>query len=71
MTRSIVAHSFSAGSFVRLVRGVPSRNAAPGPFEIQFLLPPSQGRLEYRIKSAAEPFQRVVNEDDLELVEAG
>jgi hypothetical protein len=31
------------------------------------LLPASGNQLQYRIKSAAEPFERVVNENELSL----
>jgi len=40
----------------------------PDLFEVIALLPPRDGIVQYRIKSEYEKFERVVQEDDIELV---
>ncbi len=53
-------HKFHVGQKVEIVqvRGVWPR----GVFEIVRLLPPRDGEFEYRIKSIAEPHERVAKE---------
>jgi hypothetical protein len=42
------------------------RSAAHGEFKIVRSLPDSGGEIQYRIKSAQEPHERVVKESDLQ-----
>jgi hypothetical protein len=62
--------SFSAGNTVHLRKRLPSRNAAPGPYEVVAQLPERDGQVQYRVKSACEPFYRTVPENELEAVGA-
>ena len=52
---------------VQLSKGVPLRNAVAGPYEVLSQLPEREGEFQYRIKSAREPYQRIMKEGDLEL----
>lgn len=38
---------------------------APGQYEVRALLPLNRGRLQYRLKSDLERYERVVSEDEL------
>ena len=60
-------HSFITGNVVRLSKRFPPRNAAPGPYKVVTQLPERDGHLQYRVKSAYEPFYRTVNENELEI----
>ena len=62
----LFSHRFSIGSMVRLNQGVFTRFAVPGLYEILAQLPERDGKLQYRIKSGNEPYQRVASEDELE-----
>lgn len=58
-------HKFSAGQTVYYVSQYPN-NAARGPYKILRRLPiENDNRLSYRIKSAAESFERIVEEHQL------
>jgi hypothetical protein len=59
-------HRFAIGTMVHLHRVGPLRNAVPGPYEVLETLPERDGELQYRIKSAREPYQRVMGEGELE-----
>jgi hypothetical protein len=61
-----MTHLFRSGQTVRLNRGFPYRSAAEGTYEVVRQLPDNGGDLQYRIKSAREPHERVVKERDLE-----
>ena len=61
-------HRFRSGQSVRLNRGFPNRAAAEGLYEVVRQLPDSGGDLQYRIKSAREPHERVVKEGELEKI---
>jgi hypothetical protein len=57
-------HRFAVGERVvfsskQLVR------VAPGEYEVRALLPLDRGRLQYRLKSDLERYERVVSEDEL------
>jgi hypothetical protein len=56
-------HKFKVGDVVALKPAV-SRNASGGIYEVVRQLP-SDGECEYRIKSASEPHERVVQESEL------
>jgi hypothetical protein len=58
-------HRYPLGARVRL--SFPQRNAAAGSYEVMRQLPfSSDGELQYRIKNAAEDYERVVKESDLD-----
>jgi hypothetical protein len=60
-----MARYFRPGQTVRLLRGFPHRSAAEGDYKIVSQLPDDGGELQYRVKSAREPHQRVVKESEL------
>jgi hypothetical protein len=59
-------HNFITGNVVRLRKGFPQRNVAPGPYKIVAQLPERDGQFQYRVKSGCEPFYRTVPENELE-----
>jgi len=59
-----MSNRFRSGQTVRLVRST-LRTAADGEFKIVRSLPDDGGETQYRIKSAREPYDRVVKESDL------
>jgi hypothetical protein len=60
-----MTHRYPVGTRVRL--SFPHRNAAAGSYEVVRQLPfSSDGELQYRIKNAAEDYERVAKESDLE-----
>jgi hypothetical protein len=64
---AVVNQEYRSGQTVRLSRS--SRRSAPaGEYKIVRALPDRGGEREYRIKSALEPYERVVNESELERV---
>jgi hypothetical protein len=65
---AILAHKYAVGERVvfsskQLVK------VAPGHYEVRALLPLDRGRLQYRLKSELERYERVVSEDELALIE--
>jgi len=62
-----VTHLYRLGAQVRLNRGFPRRNAALGPYEVLQQLPcTTDGEHQYRIRNAAEQYERVAKESELE-----
>lgn len=62
-------HKYSAGQSVYFSSPFPN-NAAPGPYKIVRPLPiENDNRLSYRIKSAAESFERIAEEHQLSRTE--
>jgi hypothetical protein len=61
-----MSNLFQSGQTVRLVRTLSLRVAAEGEFKIVRALPNDGGEMQYRIKSAREPHDRVVKESDLQ-----
>jgi hypothetical protein len=61
-----LSHRFAIGKMVQLSKGIPLRNAVAGPYEVLAQLPEREGEFQYRIKSAREPYQRIMKEGDLE-----
>lgn len=57
------SYKFEVGSLVRLTTPIP--RAADGAYEVVARLPVEGETLQYRIKSADEPYERVVNEYQL------
>lgn len=62
-----MSQDFRLGQTVRLCRSS-QRSAASGEYKIVRALPQSGGEREYRIKSALEPYERVVKESELERI---
>jgi hypothetical protein len=58
-------HKFKVGQTVYYMAGV-GRTRRNDAFEVMQRLPPEGGDYQYRIKSAHEPFDRVVKERELE-----
>ena len=59
-------HKFQVGQSVDLIPSI-VRRAAKGTYEIIRLIPDNEDDPQYRVKSAAEPHERVVPESQLEL----
>jgi hypothetical protein len=58
-------HKFKRGESVFYTSGIYSRGAASGVYKITQLLPSESDDCQYRIKSPAEPHERVVKESEL------
>jgi hypothetical protein len=58
-------HRFKIGRSVILQSTIFNRDAARGAYEVVAQLPERDGQFEYKIKSRAEPHERVVKESDL------
>ena len=61
-------HLYRVGQRVRLVSGRFLDHTGGGTYEVTRLLPPAEGELSYRIKSAEESHERAVRESQIELV---
>ncbi len=61
----VVGHRFTLGRTVWLARSLTLPNIADGEYTIIALLPLRDGEFQYRVKSTLEPYERVVNEDQL------
>jgi hypothetical protein len=59
-------HKFQVGQSVDLIPSI-VRRAAKGTYEIIRLIPDNDDDPQYRVKSPAEPHERVVPESQLEL----
>jgi hypothetical protein len=59
-------HKFSVGQTVYLTSGMMGRLAAGGSYKVIKLLPSDGDDYQYRIKSAAEAFERVAKESQLD-----
>jgi hypothetical protein len=56
---------FRTGQRVTLAPSLTNRSAASGGYMVTRQLPERHGEFEYRIKSIAEPHERVARESDL------
>jgi hypothetical protein len=65
-SETIMTPKFHPGQTVFLSRNLPFKWAADGEYRVIRQLPESGGELRYCIKSAREPHERAVREDDLE-----
>jgi hypothetical protein len=62
----VSSHKFAIGQFVDFERNTASMSRARGPYEVVQVLPVDESNSPtYRIKSAAEPFERTAKEHDL------
>jgi hypothetical protein len=57
---------FCSGQNVRLLRSLSRKWAADGDYQIVRTLPENAGEPQYRVKSAHEAHERVINESDME-----
>lgn len=64
-------HAFGVGQSVRLRGGFPQRSHKVDVYQIIALLPPLGESPQYRIRSAAEPHDRIATEETLDAVAAG
>lgn len=61
-------HRFKVGQSVTYTPGRKGRAGPSSVYKITQLLPPERDELQYRIKSADEPHERVAKETDLKRV---
>ena len=61
----IAAHRYARGEVVRLFRSLAMPKVVGGAYTVLALLPERDGKLQYRVKSDREPYERVVKEDEL------
>ena len=62
----VSGHKFKVGQSVHYTSGPYGSSWRGGVFKIMQLLPPQGGECQYRIKSADEPYDRVVKESELD-----
>jgi hypothetical protein len=62
----VSGHKFKVGQTVHYTSGPYRSSWRGGVFKIMQLLPPQGGDYQYRIKSAGEPYDRVVIENELD-----
>jgi len=63
-----VDHKFKVGQTVSFASGPFGRGGTNGIYKVTQLLPPEGNDYQYRIKSAAEPHERVVKESQLDRI---
>ncbi len=61
----MAGHKFRVGQKVKLASNVLNRAEAGGAYVVTKQLPERGGELEYRIKRASEPHERVARESEL------
>ncbi|MFZ1150692.1 MAG: hypothetical protein WAR76_13280 [Xanthobacteraceae bacterium] len=61
-------HKFKIGQSVNYTSGPFGAGSASGVYQITQLLPPEGDDFQYKIKSAAEPHERVAKESQLDRV---
>jgi hypothetical protein len=59
------AHRFAVDDLVQLVLGPTLRVGATGPYRVLARLPEEAGQFQYRVRSEAEAYQRLVKEDEI------
>ena len=59
-------HKFRIGQSVNYTSGLFGSGSASGVYKITRLLPPEGNDFQYKIKSAAEPHERVAKESQLD-----
>ena len=64
---AVTSHKFKIGQSVNYTSG-PFGASASGAYQITQLLPPEDDDFQYKIKSAAEPHERVVKESQLDRI---
>jgi len=69
MENAVSNHKFKIGQSVNYTSGLFGAGSARGVYKITRLLPPEGDEFQYKIKSAAEPHERVVRENQLARVD--
>jgi hypothetical protein len=69
MEEAVSNHKFKIGQSVNYTSGLFGAGSASGVYKITRLLPPEGDDFQYKIKSAAEPHERVVRESQLARVD--
>ncbi len=62
---AIAVHRYARGHVVRVFKSLARPTVADGAYTVIAQLPERDGKLQYRIKSDREPYERVVKEDEL------
>jgi len=65
---AVTSHKFKIGQSVNYTSGLFGAGSASGVYQITQLLPPEGDDFQYKIKSAAEPHERVAKESQLDRV---
>jgi hypothetical protein len=65
---SVTSHKFKIGQSVNYTSGPFGAGSVSGVYQITQLLPPEGDDFQYKIKSAAEPHERVAKESQLDRV---
>jgi hypothetical protein len=65
MENAVPSHKFKIGQSVSYTSGPFGPGSASGTYQITQLLPPEGDDFQYKIKSAAEPHERVAKESQL------
>jgi hypothetical protein len=66
--KAVTNHKFRIGQSVNYTSGLFGAASASGVYQITQLLPPEGDDFQYKIKSAAEPHERVAKESQLDRV---
>jgi hypothetical protein len=66
--KAVTSHKFRIGQSVNYTSGLFGAASASGVYQITQLLPPEGDDFQYKIKSAAEPHERVAKESQLDRV---
>ena len=66
MEDAVSNHKFRIGQSVNYTSGLFGAGSASGVYKITQLLPPEGDDFQYKIKSAAEPHERVAKESQLD-----
>ena len=69
MEDAVSSHKFKIGQSVSYTSGVFGAGSANSVYKITQLLPPEGDDFQYKIKSAAEPHERVAKESQLDRVD--
>lgn len=64
----MTSHKFKIGQSVNYTSGLFGAGSASGVYQITQLLPPEGDDFQYKIKSAAEPHERVAKESQLDRI---
>jgi hypothetical protein len=64
----VTSHKFKIGQSVNYTSGLFGAGSASGVYQITQLLPPEGDDFQYKIKSAAEPHERVAKESQLDQI---
>jgi len=65
-TEASLAHKFRIGDNVHIIAGLLGRGDSGGVYKVVRVLPSEGDELQYRIKSASEPHERVAKQSQLE-----